>query len=436
MERRQRERITRESLRDQRTIAQILAKSLNPTEGGSESRNLATIGKLQILQQICGNSNGSNGSTNPVKKTSPEYVGIIPQLSDRIGGGEDEGQEKRAKENKKVIRTLEDGLLMVVSASIYSRKIRTFIDSGVTRCFVSPACVAACGLKGVPHDVFLELGNGEKILSMGYIHDIPVVAAGLTVRTGLTVTNLLHDVDLVLGMNWLKLVNPIVDWCGAKLYVPNAVHTALLQGNWLEDHMKIETVTVLSSEEELDRLKDERVRSSISVLKAPKFWKWQNPKINSRANFSKGGEWDFVHADDCKLLNDCKISCNKEGRSYKVYVMKMDQGVVKVKILCNNASLPVRGTTGAAGYDLAAAQAAVVPAHGKMLVKTGLSISMPTGCYGRITPRSGLALKKSIDVGAGAVDEDYRGELGVILFNPEEEYFKINMGDKIAQLIF
>ena len=78
--------------------------------------------------------------------------------------------------------------------------------------------------------IFLELGNGEKILSRGYIPDVPVVIAGLTAKIGLTVTNLLHDVDLVLGMNWLQTVNPIVDWCGAELYVPNAVHTALLQG--------------------------------------------------------------------------------------------------------------------------------------------------------------------------------------------------------------
>ena len=58
--------------------------------------------------------------------------------------------------------------------------------------------------------------------------------------------------------------------------------------------------------------------------------------------------------------------------------MKMDQGVVKVKKLCNNAKLPVRGTSGAAGYGLVAAQIAVVSAHGKVLVKTGLSISLPT----------------------------------------------------------
>ena len=73
--------------------------------------------------------------------------------------------------------------------------------------------------------------------------------------------------------------------------------------------------------------------------------------------------------------------------------MKTDQGIVKVKKLSNNAKLPVRGTTGAAGYDLAAAQTPVVPAHGKVLVKIGLSMSMPTGCYARIAPRSGLALK-------------------------------------------
>ena len=195
-------------------------------------------------------------------------------------------------------------------------------------------------------------------------------------------------------------------------------------------------MTVLSSEEKLDRLKDERVRSSISVLKTPKFWEWQNNKINSRANLEKRGEWAFVQAVDCKLLTDCKNSYNEVRQICKLYVMKTAQGSVKVKRLCNNARLSVRGTTGAAGYDLAATQTAVVLAHGKVLVKTSLSISMPTGCYGRIAPRSGLAIKKFIDVGAGVVDEDYRGELGVVLFIFGNEEFKINMGDKIAQLIF
>ena len=106
-----------------------------------------------------------------------------------------------------------------------------------------------------------------------------------------------------------------------------------------------------------------------------------------------------------------------------------------MKRLNVNAKLPVRGSMGAAGYDLAAAQAAVVPAHGKCLVKTGLAMALPPGCYGRVAPRSGLAIKKFIDVGAGVIDSDYRGELGVILFNFGEEDFVVNMGDRIAQLI-
>ena len=96
----------------------------------------------------------------------------------------------------------------------------------------------------------------------------------------------------------------------------------------------------------------------------------------------------------------------------------------------------VRSTVGAAGYDLAAAESAVVPAHSQCLVKTGLAIAIPPDCYGRVAPRSGLALKKFIDVGAGVIDSDYRGELGVVLFNFGKENVIVHMGDRIAQLIF
>ena len=155
--------------------------------------------------------------------------------------------------------------------------------------------MTAVGLKGTPRDVFLELGNGEKYLSRGYVPEVPVVTAGLTVKIGLTVTNLLHEVDLVLGINWLQLVNPVVDWSGARLYVPNAVHTALLQGNWLEGHVHARspgTVTVLSSEMELQQMKNAAVQEKISILKCPKFWRIKtNDTVNSRANsFQKEGE--------------------------------------------------------------------------------------------------------------------------------------------------
>ena len=99
----------------------------------------------------------------------------------------------------------------MVPTKIYGKEVKTLINSGATRCFVTPSCITKVGLKGLPRDVFLELGNGQKYLSIGYVPDVPRVGAERTVKVGLTVTNLLYEVDLVLGMNWLQLVNLVID---------------------------------------------------------------------------------------------------------------------------------------------------------------------------------------------------------------------------------
>lgn len=106
-----------------------------------------------------------------------------------------------------------------------------------------------------------------------------------------------------------------------------------------------------------------------------------------------------------------------------------------VKKISDFASLPTRGSKLAAGYDLYSAYDYVVKAKGKEMVKTDLQIALPDGCYGRVAPRSGLAWKHSIDVGAGVIDQDYRGPLNVILFNFGEQDFDIKRGDRVAQLI-
>ena len=108
---------------------------------------------------------------------------------------------------------------------------------------------------------------------------------------------------------------------------------------------------------------------------------------------------------------------------------------LRVKKLAPEAFIPVKGSEHAAGYDLMSIGEAVVPARGKALISTGISMAIPTGNYGRIAPRSGLAAKNFIDVGAGVIDSDYRGEVKVLLFNFGETDFKIAQGDRIAQLI-
>ncbi|CAG9464349.1 unnamed protein product [Pedinophyceae sp. YPF-701] len=112
-----------------------------------------------------------------------------------------------------------------------------------------------------------------------------------------------------------------------------------------------------------------------------------------------------------------------------------DEPLLKIKKLSEHATIPARGSKGAAGYDLSAAHDTVVPARGKELVKTDLSIAIPEGTYARIAPRSGLAWKNFIDTGAGVVDFDYRGPVGVILFNHGDTDFAVKRGDRVAQLI-
>ena len=90
-------------------------------------------------------------------------------------------------------------------------------------------------------------------------------------RVGLTVTSLLHEVDLVLGINWLQLVSPVIDWSSGKAYLPNAVHTALLQGDWLEGHVKAGTMTVLAGEDQLKTMNETEVQNKIAILKCPRF---------------------------------------------------------------------------------------------------------------------------------------------------------------------
>ncbi|KAL2504107.1 Deoxyuridine 5'-triphosphate nucleotidohydrolase [Abeliophyllum distichum] len=108
---------------------------------------------------------------------------------------------------------------------------------------------------------------------------------------------------------------------------------------------------------------------------------------------------------------------------------------LRVKKLSEKAILPSRASPLSAGYDLSSASETKVPARGKALIPTDLSIAIPEGTYARIAPRSGLAWKHSIDVGAGVIDADYRGPVGVILFNHSDVDFEVKAGDRIAQLI-
>lgn len=109
-----------------------------------------------------------------------------------------------------------------------------------------------------------------------------------------------------------------------------------------------------------------------------------------------------------------------------------------MQIYATNASpnnLPARASVGAAGMDLRASESRYIEPGKRCIVPTGLSVAIPQGNVGLIWPRSGLAVKHGIDVLAGVIDADYRGEIGVVLVSHGDEPFVVNPGDRIAQLL-
>jgi dUTP pyrophosphatase len=120
--------------------------------------------------------------------------------------------------------------------------------------------------------------------------------------------------------------------------------------------------------------------------------------------------------------------------------METNKITLNIKKIIDAAKLPIFGSESAAGMDVFATDDVIIPVQSRSLVGTGITVSW-TGpdaenYYLRVAPRSGLAVKSNIDVGAGVIDYDYRGELKVLLINNHPvNKFHVSRGDKIAQLI-
>ncbi len=119
----------------------------------------------------------------------------------------------------------------------------------------------------------------------------------------------------------------------------------------------------------------------------------------------------------------------------------MSSLTVPVRRLAHAADLPLPAyaTVGAAGFDLAAAIAEPfgIPPGGRALVPTGLEVALPSGFELQIRPRSGLALRHGVMLAnsPGTIDEDYRGEIMVILLNAGDAPFTLTRGMRIAQAV-
>jgi dUTP pyrophosphatase len=119
-----------------------------------------------------------------------------------------------------------------------------------------------------------------------------------------------------------------------------------------------------------------------------------------------------------------------------VFTGWFNKSTLKVRKMVETAVIPTYGSSGAAGLDLSSVYEYTIPPLSRVLVNTGISVKVPNGTYGRVAPRSGLAKNHGIDVMAGVIDPDYRGVIGVILFNTDSNVaYQVKPGDRIAQLI-
>lgn len=144
---------------------------------------------------------------------------------------------------------------------------------------------------------------------------------------------------------------------------------------------------------------------------------------------------EIVYINSCDIT---KIPMDASSFRYVVngnMVTKYKVNLLKVKLLSESAIMPNKTDLGSAGYDLASPRDAEIEPRGRILLQLDIAIEIPWNCYGRIAPRSGLAIRHGLDVGAGVVDPSYRGNVGVVLFNHNDNPFVIHRGDRIAQLI-
>ena len=109
----------------------------------------------------------------------------------------------------------------------------------------------------------------------------------------------------------------------------------------------------------------------------------------------------------------------------------------RIVLLNSDSRYPTKSHVTDAGYDLFSTEDVSLKPLQRKVVKTGIKLSIPVGFYGRIAPRSGLAVKNGVDVLAGVIDSGYTGEIGAVLINTDKfESVNLPKSSRIAQLIF
>lgn len=141
------------------------------------------------------------------------------------------------------------------------------------------------------------------------------------------------------------------------------------------------------------------------------------------------------NAGNIQLLEPGQIMLVKNISDVIPRRIHKDSNMLKFQLINEHALIPTRSTPGSAGMDVYAIDAHMIKPGVSAKIPTGLIASFPPGHYLRVAPRSGLAVKHGINVHAGVIDSDFRGEIQVCLINHGQDIVYIGKGERIAQLI-
>ena len=256
--------------------------------------------------------------------------------------------------------------------------INAMIDSGATEDFIDREVCNKHRIKMIkaknPGEIYLADGKPSAMGPFPHMTKVPMQISCHRELATFQVANLQNH-EVILGMPWLREHNPTIDWNDKRItFNSERCMTWCLKGS---------PVAYATPEE---KALEENLITRFSKIQAK-----NGPTANDQS--------------------------------------------VRVKKLSAEARVPMKGTARAAGHDLYANEGTDVPARGQAIIGTGIAIGLPHDTYGRIAPRSGLAVKHRLTTNAGVIDSDYRGEVKVVLANLGDQPYRVEKGDRIAQLI-
>jgi len=262
--------------------------------------------------------------------------------------------------------------------------INAMIDSGATEDFIDQEVCNKHGIKMIkaknPREIYLADGKPSAMGPVTYLRKVPMDISSHRELATFQVANLQNH-EVILGMPWLREHNPTIYWNDKRITF----------------NCEQCTTWCLNSSPVAYAVPEEKALEENLITRFSKIQAQNGPTAKSGP------------------------TANNQS--------------VKVKKLSTEARVPTKGTARAAGHDLYANEGTDVPARGQAIVGTGIAIGLPHNTYGRIAPRSRLAVKHRLTTNAGVIDSDYRGEVKVILANLGDQPYRVENEDRIAQLI-